>query len=95
MYVWVLIMYYDVKDIEEGIAVEVEDNLKSRSTPAEKVRTLHVCTVCIYVCMYVSSLNSIYTGWQQVAFGEIDFLPRQCIQVFASQRKCIRQLLFL
>ena len=53
MYVWVLIMYYDVKDIEEGIAVEVEDNLKSRSTPAEKVRTLHVCTVCIYVCMYV------------------------------------------
>ena len=52
MYVWVLIMYYDVKDIEEGIAVEVEDNLKSRSTPAENVRTVHVCMYIQYVCMY-------------------------------------------
>ena len=56
MYVWVLIMYYDAKDIEEGIAVEVEDNLKSRSAPAEKVRTVHVCIVCMYVCVYVCIL---------------------------------------
>ena len=47
-------LYYDAIDIEEGIAIDVEDDLQSRSTAAEKV------FVCMYVCMKYTSFPPVY-----------------------------------